>query len=168
MKIFDAVKRARLLAKSIMEEPLELPEPTPEVYEDTRLDDALARMKVLERINSEYFDVIERIEKERDQWKDMFFTQASEHQNAQALLQKMLADCSNNLRAALSQLNFFRKGADLETVITPKSLIDFPTDLPDQYGAKMKKLASEALPQTNGLTERERIAVTLPASSSVG
>ena len=168
MKIFNAVKRARLLAKSIMEEPLELPEPTPEIYEDTRLDDALARMKVLERINGEYFDVIERIEKERDQWKDMFFTQASEHQNAQALLQKMLADCSNNLRAALGQLNFFRKGADLELVSTPKMLDEMPKDLPEQYGLKMKKLASEALPQANGLAERDRIAATLPAASLVG
>lgn len=161
MKLFDAVKRARLLAKSIMEEPLELPEPTPEIYEDTRLDEALARMKVLERINGEYFDVIERIEKERDQWKEMFFTQASEHQNAQAMLQKMLADCSNNLRAALGQLNFFRKGAELDLVSNPKMLEEMPKDLPEQYGERMKKLGASAFEQTNGAGERARIAATL-------
>jgi hypothetical protein len=125
-------------------------------------------LKVRERINGEYFEVIERIERERDQWKDMFFTQASEHQNAQALLQKMLADCSNNLRSALGQLNFFRKGADLELVSTPKMLEEMPKDLPEQYGSRMKKLADSALEQTNGINERARIAASLSDSASAG
>jgi len=116
------------------------------------------RLKVEERIGREYFDVIERIEKERDEWKEMFFTQSSEHQNAQSLLQKYLADCSGHLRAAISQLNFFRKGADLAPVAHPKMLDEVPTDVPGDYGQKIRKLAESARQQTDGKAERSKIA----------
>lgn len=118
------------------------------------------RLKTEERISREYFDVIERIERERDQWKDMFFTQSSEHQNAQAMLQKMLADCSNNLRGALAQLNFLRKAANMEPVVTPAMLEKIPTDVPERYGEKIAELATSARPQTDGRAERSRIAAT--------
>lgn len=131
-----------------------------EEFVDTRLSEALDRLKTSERINREYFDVIERIERERDQWKDMFFTQASEHQNAQAMLQKMLTDCSNNLRGALSQLNFFRSGAKLEPVMTPQMLEHLPTTLPEDYGDLIKKLADSAMEQTDGRARRAEIAAS--------
>lgn len=120
------------------------------------------RLKTEERISREYFDVIERIERERDQWKEMFFTQSSEHQNAQAMLQKMLADCSNNLRGALAQLNFLRKAAGMEPVVTPAMLDKIPTDVPEKYGEKIAELAAAALPQTDGKSERSRIALARP------
>ena len=126
------------------------------------------RLKVEERISREYFDVISRIEKERDQWKEMFFTQAQEHQNAQAMLQKMLADSAANLRASIVQLDQFRVAAGLERIKTPKMLEAIPDDVAELYGEKMRKLAEAALEQTDGATERDRIAATIPASSKEG
>ena len=123
-----------------------------------RIAELSEALKIEQRIGLEYFEVIERIEKERDQWKDMFFTQSSEHQNAQAILQKMLADCSANLRSSLRQLNFFRSGADLDPVSTPAMLESLPKDLPEKYGEKMRELAKSARPQTDGLSERAKIS----------
>lgn len=160
MGIRAAIKRAVVEA---LAEP-ELPE-IAEIEVDAKLAElekevALLqhRLKVEERIGREYFDVIERIEKERDEWKEMFFTQASEHQNAQSILQKYLADCSGHLRAALSQLNFFRKAAELAPVANPKMLDALPTDVPEQYGEKIREMASKARPQTDGLGDRAKIA----------
>lgn len=146
-----------------------LSEPAIPDVEDDLVSDKLAvveaeaakleqRLKVEERIGREYFDVIERIEKERDEWKEMFFTQSSEHQNAQSMLQKYLADCSGHLRAALAQLNVLRQAAELPPIATPKMLETLPTDLPEQYGNKVRDLAAKARAQTDGLAERAQIA----------
>lgn len=160
MSIRTVLKKVKSAAKWLSDDSVDFLEPRVEEFVDTRLSEALDRLKTSERINREYFDVIERIERERDQWKDMFFTQASEHQNAQAMLQKMLTDCSNNLRGALSQLNFFRSGAKLEPVMTPQMLEHLPTTLPEDYGDLIKKLADSAMEQTDGRARRAEIAAS--------
>lgn len=125
-----------------------------DIAEAVELRELRERAKLLERVASEYFGVIEQIEKEREQWKTMFFEQSAQHQNGQHMLQKMLNDCSTNLRAAIIQLNFFRQGAELGPVIEPKMLASLPTDIPDQYGRRMKELAAAAAPQTDGAARR--------------
>lgn len=160
MGIRDALKRAVVEA---LTEP-EMPDVEDDVVSgklevlEAEVAKLEQRLKVEERIGREYFDVIERIEKERDEWKEMFFTQSSEHQNAQSMLQKYLADCSGHLRAALGQLNFFRQAADLAPVAHPKMLETLPGDVPDQYGEKIRDLAAKARTQTDGLAERARIS----------
>lgn len=115
------------------------------------------RLRTEERIAREYFDIIERIEKERDEWKEMFFRQSLEHQNAQGLLQKYLADCSTHLSAAIRQLNFFRKAAALEPVMTPAILEQLPKDIPENYGKLIAELAASASPQTDGKAKRSKV-----------
>ena len=110
------------------------------------------------RISSEYFEVIERIESERDQWKEMFFEQSREHQTAQGMLNRAGTEMAQQLRAAVVQLNFFRKGAEVDPVQEPKCLEDFPKGLPEKYGERMKEMAASLSEPTNGLAERERIA----------
>ena len=159
MGLSSAIGKAKEIARALLEDvdPVQIPEPEAPSQESVLLEEAQDRLKTLERINREYFEVIEKIEKERDQWKDMFFQQSAEHQTAQAMLQKMLADCAANLRAAIVQLNFFRKGAELGPVVTPALLASLPTDLPEKYAQKMKALADSAMAQTDGLSERARI-----------
>lgn len=162
MGIKKAIGAAKTIARSLLEEsdPEQIASDSEEVIKllHEQVEMLNERLKNQERISLEYFEVIERIERERDQWKDMFFTQSSEHQNAQAILQKMLTDCSNHLRASLRQLNFFRSGAELEPVASPQMLETLPSDLPERYGEKMKELASGAKPQTDGTKERSKIA----------
>jgi len=160
MGISETINKAKAVARSLLETPPVVSEEEAENPLEKRLQEVELRLKTMERISDEYFEVIERIERERDQWKDMFFTQSGEHQNAQAMLQKMLADSSSHLRSALKQLNLFRKGADLEPVAHPRMLDQLPLDLPEKYGERMRELARAALEQTNGLVERARIAAS--------
>lgn len=162
MGITKAIGAAKAIARSLLEDadPEQMASDNEEVIKmlHEQVETLSEKLRTQERISLEYFDVIERIERERDQWKDMFFTQSSEHQNAQAILQKMLADCSGHLRSSLRQLNFFRTGADLEPVANPRMLESMPSDLPERYGEKMRELAKQAKPQTDGIAERARIA----------
>jgi DNA repair ATPase RecN len=120
------------------------------------------RVRTVDRINSEYFEVIETIERERDRWKAMLFEQSSEHQNAQALLQKALSDCSHHLRSAIRQLDWFRRAADLEPIQTPAMLEKLPEAVPEAFGSKVQEMIASAGPQTNGLERRAEIATKLP------
>jgi hypothetical protein len=164
MSIRSTLKRAVDAAGALLEAP-EIPEVESGDLDSlamaTELDSLHDRMRVLERINLEYFEVIERIERERDEWKHMLFTQTSEHQNAQALLQRALSDCSHNLRGALGQLNWFRRAADLAPVDSPAMLETLPTGVPEAFGDKVKAMADGASKQTDGKAERERIAKQL-------
>lgn len=166
MGITETIGKAKAVARALLESP-ELPSEEEAAVNplEARLREVEERLKIMERVSDEYFEVIERIERERDQWKDMFFTQANEHQNAQAILQKMLGDSATHLRSAIKQLNVFRKGAELDPVVNPRMLEQLPTDLPEKYGERMRELAKGALAQTNGLVERAKIAASAAISS---
>lgn len=159
MNVSEALQKAASFARSLVEEdkPVERTESAPVAVADVNVAELQHRVATLERISAEYFEVIERIERERDQWKDMFFTQSSEHQNAQAILQKMLADLSGAFRSSMRQLNFFRAAADLDPVASPAHLEALPTDIPEQYGLKIKELTEKVVPQTDGKALREQI-----------
>lgn len=161
------LRKALKLIEELTSDPEpEIPDVQDASEDDREVAELRSRLNMFERINREYFAVIEQMEKERDQWKEMFFTQSGEHQNAQAMLQKMLLDCSGNLRAALNQLNFFRKAAELEPVKEPKMLASIPTDVPEQYGKRIKELADSAMPQTDGKARRAEIAATMDSTDS--
>ena len=165
MSLKNALLKAAVdAANSMLESPdvPELPEVDEAVEERHAEIDALReQVKIVERINREYFDVIEAIERERDHWKAMLFEQASEHQNAQALLQKSLSDCSHHLRTAIRQLDWFRRAADLEPIQTPTMLEKLPEGVPETFGKKVQEMAASAGPQTNGLERRAEIAKKL-------
>lgn len=165
MSLRNALIKAAVDAANNMLESPELPN-LPEVDEaaerrEGEIEALRERVKTVERINREYFDVIEAIERERDQWKGMLFEQSSEHQNAQALLQKALSDCSHNLRAAIRQLDWFRRAADLEPIQTPAMLEKLPEGVPEAFGKKVQDMVASAGPQTNGLERRAELAKKL-------
>lgn len=163
MSFRSALKRAVDAAGELLETPA-LPEVSEVEFEAREIDRLRERLKVIERINREYFEVIEAIERERDEWKRMLFEQTSEHQNAQAMLQKALSDCSQNLRAAIRQLDWFRKAADLEPVQSPAILQTLPTGVPESFGKKVRELMASASPQTDGKAERARLAAQLESA----
>lgn len=119
---------------------------------------AIWEQKRLSRINAEYFSVIERIEAERDEWKEMFFEQSRQHLAAQAMLSRQLGEARQQLRAAVQQLNVYRQCAEHEPVREPAGLDANPSEIPDGYKAKMDALVAGAPPPTDGKAERARIA----------
>jgi DNA repair ATPase RecN len=161
MSIKSALKAAVDAASTMLESP-ELPTGHDVLEQrEAEISVLLERLKVAERINREYFEVIEAIERERDEWKAMLFEQSSEHQNAQSLLQKGISDSVHHLRAAIKQLDWFRKAADLEPIETPAMLGTLPMGVPEAFGEKIKALVAAALPQTNGRERRAEIAKKL-------
>lgn len=122
-----------------------------------------AENEVLERRNREYFDVIERIEKQRDEWKEMYFTQSAQHQVAQAMLQRRAQLVGEQLVVAVKHLNAFLTQAGHELVQTPQNLEELKDDVAARYGERMKALSDAASVDVDGKAERDRIASIGPA-----
>jgi len=117
-----------------------------------------AEIDDLRRRNSEYFELIERIEKQRDQWKEMFFTQAAQHQTAQEMLQRRLGIVGDQLALLVRRVNVMLKRAGLPTLDSPQSLEALSEDVAAQYGARMGELADQVGEDIQGAAERDRIA----------
>lgn len=122
--------------------------------ENRELRAELARSK---RIATDYFEVIEKLDRQRDEWKQMYRDQALHHQAGQQLLQNCAHTLAMQLRQALVHLNLLRKAADLEPICEPRSLIDLPTNVPEKYAERLAQLEKELSEQTDGLAAREAI-----------
>jgi len=126
-------------------------------------------MERLRRRCSEYFDIIERIEKERDGLWRMWRESTSEHLNAQALLERHLMSTRKQLGQAVVMLNKMRKQQSLEPVKKPAQLEPYegePIGGAKAYAENMIKLCgkfSDALEtakpsMTDGKEERQKIS----------
>lgn len=145
-------------------------EPEPPSTAEQELIVLRAEAETLRRINGEYFALIEMMEKQREEWKTMFFTASAEHGTAQRMLNTIIAECSGLLRNSLRQLNHFRSAAGLEPVVNPKvqgkTLEELPTALPEDYAQRMRDLVSSAMKQTDGKAERERVIERISAKDA--
>ena len=112
----------------------------------------------LQRRNREYFDVIERIEKQRDEWKAMFFTQSAQHQVAQEMLQRRARQIYEKFAVAVRHLNEFLKQSGHAPVETQKALDELSDDVAARYGERMQQMASTVSTAVDGEAERKQIA----------
>lgn len=124
------------------------------------LEAARAQIANLERMNREYFKVIEGIEKERDIWKEWHLTASGEHAEAQSMLQNVCAQLGQQLGAAVRQLNVLRELAGLEKVKEPRQLSEIPTTVADDFRARVKARIDGMAPAIDGKAEREKIATS--------
>jgi len=110
------------------------------------------------RSASEYFNVIEDLHDQREQWKTMFFQQAVSHQGGQAMLTRALMQTRKQLRAVCEVLvKKDEEGA--KELFTRLDRIDAPpVGKAEEFAAAMLELAQGAEPQTDGFAERERIS----------
>jgi len=102
------------------------------------------RVETLERIKNEYFGVVRQMEEDRDRWKDMFFTQSHEHQNAQVMLEKATFRAYEVAHILLRDLNVYRKRDGKEPVKPTAMWIEQNREVSEAYGERMKKLADAA------------------------
>lgn len=103
-------------------------------------EDELTR---LHRRCGEYFKIIEAIEKERNEWIEMWRTQAGEHLTAQAMLERSLAATRQTAARAIVMLNKMRKAAKLEPILKPDGLESYdgePVGLAEDYAVRMLSL----------------------------
>lgn len=162
--ISKAIEAARAAARVLADgvEPVlpdvaDAPLPTDCADEVAALKEALTTQQ---RISREYFDVIERVVKEREGWKEMYFVQSGEHQNAQTMLMRSITVLTTQLRDAVRQLNFLRVKAGLELIHEPSGLKNIPENVPTDFAEKIKAMTAAVPTQTDGEAERNRIAST--------
>jgi len=110
------------------------------------------------RISGEYFETIEKLSDQREEWKDMFFTQGRQHHGAQAMLERALSTARVQLRIALESLKKHDE-KEVELILEKLAAVDAPPiGMATQFAEEMLKLAKGAKEQTDGKAERERIS----------
>lgn len=161
MRFWDFVDRANAALEKRRHRPkdeLTTESPPASVLIDNEIERIKRLLADLRRRNLEYFDVIERIERERDGWKERFFTQSSQHQTAQAMLERRGGALARQVTTLLAAINKMRKEVGDEP-IAPSLLPGLPDQISSEaYGERMKKLGEEMPPPVDGKAEREVIA----------
>ncbi len=109
----------------------------------------------LKRINADYWGLITRMEKQRDEWKEMFLVQAREHQRAQSMLENSATRLGQMLQNTIGLLNRYRAEKN-EPPMKPADL-RLPKGVSEAYGAEMKALQDGAEPLIDGAAERAKI-----------
>ncbi|MBW2672248.1 MAG: hypothetical protein JRD89_02380 [Deltaproteobacteria bacterium] len=120
------------------------------------------------RAASEYFNVIEDLHKQREQWKTMFFQQAVSHQGGQAMLTRVLMTTRRQLRTVCEVL-VSRDEEGAQELFERLDKTDAPpVGKAEEFAQAMLELAQGAEPQTDGFAERDRIAAEQADSESPG
>jgi hypothetical protein len=119
------------------------------------------------RVSQEYFQVIEDLSDQREQWKEMFFTQSISHQGAQSMLGQALWVTRRQLEITLKALLAFDKPNAEAAIAKLKDLNAPPIGEPMKFAEQMLALAGKAKPQTDGYAERERIAEAAAAAAVI-
>lgn len=122
--------------------------------ENARLQDELRRETMR---SAEYFHLIERIELQRNERWEMFLQQASEHCNAQAMLEDHLMMTRQLLTNCATQLNALRVKEGLEPVKKPAEFADPPIGSAAEYRERMKQLRESAAALIDARKERQEL-----------
>lgn len=120
-------------------------------------EQATAMVENERRKARELFAVVEAVLRERDQWKEMWFTQSREHLNAQNALEHSIEQARTWLRSALVAVNQHRvdKGqAPIAFGLNPK---DPPVGTAAQFEALIEQAKREAPQHVDGIAMRDRI-----------
>ncbi len=125
---------------------------------DDQIEKLQREIAILKKNNLAYFELIERIEKQRDERWDMFLLHSSEHQNAQALLENALFQTRAMLKNAIEQLNVYLKNSGKKLIDRPNDLMGYPIGTAKEFGEKMEDLRKKMSPSIDG--KRERSAIT--------
>lgn len=111
----------------------------PEVFGETELERA-------ERRAAEYFLVIEKIERQRNTWTEMYREQVGEHLAAQSMLERALMNSRQQLARAIKMLNDERAASGKSPVAKPSDLDPVesePVGLVEKYAERMLTLQEE-------------------------
>jgi hypothetical protein len=131
-------------------------EPTTGNDNDVEIEQLQAEVRVLRqerdderRQKEDLFDLVVRMEKQRDEWRARFMEQWHQHQNAQSLLEQHIQTVGTTLVRAVDIANEVRKAAGLEplTLLGMKRIADEGERVlrsSAEYGAAMRSLEGAA------------------------
>lgn len=117
-------------------------------------------LTALRRRCDEYFKIIETIEKERNQWIEMWRLQSTEHLTAQAMLERDLAATRQTAARAIMMLNKQLKAAGKEPIDKPAGLSPYdgePIGLAESYAARMLSLREKLGAPIDGKKVRDAV-----------
>lgn len=144
--------------------------PTGGVFRPASVERAYVEQFVVEdeltktrRQRDEYFGIIERIEKERNEWINMWREQASQHLTAQSMLERELASSRQVGARAIRMLNEMLKKQKLDPIDRPDKLLPYdgePVGIAERYALRMKELRDELGRPIVGVEERDLVAST--------
>jgi hypothetical protein len=120
-------------------------------------DQAEAELERLKELTDHLSEAIGIMQKSRDQWKDMFFVQAHEHGNGQAMLERALTRNREMVRKLVASVNSVRKAEGLAPITKVDQLDDPPIGTADGYRDAMKALSDKAPPDPDMVAERDRL-----------
>jgi hypothetical protein len=150
------LQRIQRLASALTSEPAEAPKPCP------RCDDLRRELDRQLKIKADYWDVIERLEAQRDQWQRMYNESCSRHLGAQTLLEAALVQARDRLGKAIAWLNEYReKAGEHSPLVPPPEHLDprgAPLGEADRYVAFLQSLDARAPHPLDGKAERAAVA----------
>lgn len=112
----------------------------------------------LRRRNREYFDVIASLEKQRDEWRGMFFDSSQKSMNAHVLYRRQITSLSLKLKRAINMLNGFFVIVGHEPVKTEKDFDAISERIADNYRNDIDALKAAAPVAVDGAARRKEIA----------
>ena len=110
------------------------------------VQDQRDRAETAERQRDEYFALVETVVKERDIWKDMWFSQSHSNQLGQDKLREKLTDREVRLRAAVQTLNKIRKEQNQPELKNMRQLDAAIFQVPEEFAAQRERLSKEMMP----------------------
>jgi hypothetical protein len=112
------------------------------------------------RKSKELFDVVETVLRERDQWKDMWFTHGREHLQAQHLLEQSIEQLRTWLRSSLIAVNKYRSAAGEAPLPFGADPKDPPVGTAQKFKDMLEQAQADAPSSVDGLALREAIVAT--------
>jgi regulator of replication initiation timing len=112
--------------------------------------------ETLKRKASEYFSVIEDIEKQRNQWKDMWFAHGREHLNAQAKMESTIEVLRNEVLALIKIINGYRTEKGQPEMNRPAEASR--ASIVEAFARSLKKAYELAPKEIQGEAERAALA----------
>ena len=126
-------------------------------------------LTMLRRKCADYFRIIESIERERNDWIEMWRVQSGEHLTAQAMLERHLAATRQTAARAIIMLNKMRKEKELAPIENPDGLQPYdgePVGLAEAYAKRMLALREELGKPINAKAERDAVDRELSAPAN--
>jgi hypothetical protein len=118
---------------------------------------AAAEMKRLQELTDHLSEAIGIMQKSRDQWKEMFFVQAHEHGNGQAVLERALTRNREYVLKLVAAVNAERKAKGMDPITKVEQLDDPPLGTAEAYREAMRELADKAPEDPDMVAERDRL-----------
>jgi hypothetical protein len=132
--------------------------------------DLKGQLSRLERKYWEQFDVIEKVIKERDQWKDLYKKHVMEHLSAQNILSRSIIMLRTQMSKLLQILNRLLEEKGEKPIKAPKdleSIEGYPVDLPEKFVEKMKDLHLAMKADFDAISRRDEIGSGMKRPSNL-